>query len=145
MSEFLASKLDRQKTAERDRLAAIVSFEDWMQEIVSFNRESTADLKRLAELMEENTAKRPRLNDLSQNFTPSPASFTPSSFHYPPPFATEHPQSNKFIATGANAVTPASFRQTENTAPRWPVNSLNAPKRNYCPPLTDNKKSLLNK
>ena len=68
MSEFLASKLDRQKATERLRLAEIDSFEDWMQEIVSFDRETTTDLKRLAEIMEENSSKRQRLNDLSGNF-----------------------------------------------------------------------------
>jgi hypothetical protein len=45
MSEFFASKLDRQKATECERLAVIGTFEDWMQEIVSFDHETTADLK----------------------------------------------------------------------------------------------------
>ena len=56
MSKFLASKLDRQKAIKHERLANIESFEDWMQKIVSFNRETTADLKCLAEIMEENNS-----------------------------------------------------------------------------------------
>ena len=51
MSEYLASKLNRQKATERDLLAGIESFKDWMQEIVSFDRETTADLKHLAEII----------------------------------------------------------------------------------------------
>jgi hypothetical protein len=45
MSKFLASKLDRQKPAACEHLATIENFKDWMQEIVSFDCETTADLK----------------------------------------------------------------------------------------------------
>jgi hypothetical protein len=57
MSEFLASKLDRQKAAEWKHLAAVKLFKDWMQEIMSFDQETTADLKQIAEIMEENSSK----------------------------------------------------------------------------------------
>ena len=40
MSEFLASKLDRLRTTERDRLAGIESFEEWMAEIVLIDHEA---------------------------------------------------------------------------------------------------------
>jgi hypothetical protein len=140
MSEFLASKLDRQKATERERLAAIETSDDWMQEIVSFDRETTADLKRIAEMMEESISKRQRLNDLSGNFENVPTA-PPSSFHYPPnPCSMYQPP---FVATGANAVQPAPFRQNENMAPR--SKSSTSTTRTFCPTLTENDKYLLNK
>ena len=142
MSEFLASKLDRQKATERKQLANIDSFEDWMQEIVSFDRETTADLKRLAEIMEENNSKRLRLNDLSGNFINAPVA-PPSSFYYPSfPNSSLQPQP-RFVLTGANAIQPGPFRHNENAPPRS-VNG-NSGTRTFCPALTEDKKYLLNK
>jgi hypothetical protein len=57
MSKFLASKLDCQKPAEHECLAAIETFKDWMQEIVCFDCKTTADLKHITEIMEENNSK----------------------------------------------------------------------------------------
>ena len=51
MSEFLASMLDRIRTAERDRLAGIESFEEWMAEIVLIDHEATSNLKWIAEML----------------------------------------------------------------------------------------------
>lgn len=56
MSDFLASKLDRLRTAEHDRLAGIESFEEWMAEIVLIDHEATSDLKRIAEMLREDTS-----------------------------------------------------------------------------------------
>ena len=56
MSDFLVSKLDRLRTAERDRLAGIESFEEWMAEIVLIDHEAMSDLKRIAEMLREDTS-----------------------------------------------------------------------------------------
>src|ERR1700678_238342 len=75
MSEFLASKIDRLKVSERDRLSEIVSFEEWMAEIVSIDREATSDLKRIAEMLKDDISfKHQRIDDPTPNFyRPSPA------------------------------------------------------------------------
>ena len=142
MSEFLALKLDRQKATERERLANIESFKDWMQEIISFNRETTADLKHLVEIMEENNSKRLRLNDLSRNFNNAPVA-PPSSFYYPSFPNTFHQPQPHFVPTGANAIQPSPFCRNEN-APPHSVNT-NAGTRTFCPALTEDENYLLNK
>ena len=102
MSEFLASKLDRLRTTERERLAAIEGFEEWMSEIVAFDREATSDLKRIAEMLREDVSyKRQWLDDnVIQN--PPPVPFQPSQVPNPsaPPV---------FRGTGANAIRPPPF------------------------------------
>jgi hypothetical protein len=40
-----------------EHLAAIETFKDWMRKIVSFDHETTADLKQIAEIMEKNNSK----------------------------------------------------------------------------------------
>ena len=64
MSVFLASKLDRLRTAECECLAAIVPFEEWMCKIVTIDHEATSDLKRIADMLrEEPEFKRQRLDN----------------------------------------------------------------------------------
>ena len=129
MSEFLASKLDRLRTSERDRLAAIVSFEDWMAEIVLIDHEATSDLKRIAEMLRDDQSfKRQRLDDpviLSAALPPFRNSQAPN---IPTP---------SYRGTGANAVRPSSFSH----APQYPTSSS----RKRCPPLSQEEIALLNK
>lgn len=129
MSEFLASKLDRLRTTERERLAAIEDFEEWMAEIVTIDHEATSDLKRIAEMLREDVGyKRQRLDDGSA-LIPPPVPFQPSQTpNIPPP--------NAYRGTGANAIRPppSSGRFTQPSSGR---------KR--CPPLTQSEIALLNK
>ena len=128
MSEFLASKLDRMRSTECERLAEIESFEEWMAEIVSIDNEATSDLKRIAEMLcEEGSFKRQRLDD----DTPLPLSSAPLR---PSQVPNMTPQ-NMYRGTGANATRPSSF-----TPP-----SLYPSGRKRCPPLTPAEVSLLNK
>lgn len=110
MSEFLASKIDRLRTTERDRLTAIVAFDEWMAEIVSLDREATSDLKRIAEMLKEDTSfKRQRTNEEMPSFyRPTQADIPPLR---PSQIMNTQPQSfghsfapSQFIATGANAI-----------------------------------------
>jgi hypothetical protein len=79
MSEFLASKLDRLRTAERDCLATIVNFEEWMAEIVTIDHEATSDLKCIAEMLREDRSyKRQRLDE-GVHLTTAPIPFQPFS------------------------------------------------------------------
>ena len=128
MSEFLASKLDRLRTAERERLAAIESFEEWMAEIVLIDHEATSDLKRIAEMLKEDTNfKRQRLDNA------------------PPPLRNSQmpnlPVSNPaYRGTGANAIHPAPYASA-------PIMSFqpSTSGRKRCPPLTQIEVALLNK
>ena len=134
MSEFLASKLDRLRTTERERLAAIEGFEEWMSEIVAFDREATSDLKRIAEMLREDVSyKRQRLDDnVIQN--PPPVPFQPSQV----PNTSVPPV---FRGTGANAIRPPPFSATPNARFTQPSSSG----RKRCPPLTQSEIALLNK
>jgi hypothetical protein len=60
MSGYLADKIARLRAADRDRIAAIVIFEDWLAEITLLDEENTADLKRIADFAAEHIAKRQR-------------------------------------------------------------------------------------
>src|SRR6202522_1756321 len=138
MSEFLASKIDRLKASERDRLSEIVSFEEWMAEIVSIDREATSDLKRIAEMLKDDISfKHQRTDDPTPNFyRPSPAEnvrpLRPSQVYnvQPTQFMRNNPSSSHFVGTGANAVQPSSR----------PPNRF----QKRCPPLPPSEISLLN-
>ena len=132
MSEFLASKLDRLRTTERERLAAIEGFEEWMAEIVAFDREATSDLKRIAEMLREDVSyKRQRLDDsVPQN--PPPIPFQPSQI----PNTSAPP--NVYCGTGPNAIHPPPPPNNS----RYPQSTSG---RKRCPPLTQTEIALLNK
>jgi hypothetical protein len=138
MSEFLASKIDRLRTAERTRLSTIVSFEEWMAEIVALDREATSDLKRIAEMLKEDVSlKRQRTNDDAPNFfRPSPAENreplrpSPQNFHMQPQYMGNHIGPAQYIATGANTIQ-AAVQSSSRFQKR-------------CPPLTPSEISLLN-
>jgi hypothetical protein len=118
---------------------AIETFEDWMQEIVSFDRETTADLKQITEIMEENSSKHQRLNNLSANFITAPIA-PASSFQY---LSSNSMYQCPFVATGANAVQPVNFCHNENIPPC--TNNSISTNCIFCPALTENDKLLLNK
>jgi hypothetical protein len=136
MSEFLASKLDRLRTTERDRLAGIVDFEEWMAEIVTIDHEATSDLKCIAEMLQVDVGyKRQRLDDGSAH-TPPIVPFQASQAPNMPPL-------NAYMGTGANAIRPPyPTRPAHITAGRFPQTSLG---RKHCPPLTQTEITLLNK
>lgn len=128
MSEFLASKLDRLRTTERECLAAIVSFEEWMAEIVLIDHEATSDLKQIAEMLRDDSSlnfKRQRLDDpvvLAASLPPLRTSQVPNI------------PTQAYRGTGANAVRPSSFApasQQTSTCKR-------------CLPLTQDEIVLLN-
>jgi hypothetical protein len=131
MSEFLASKLDRLRATERERLAAIEPFEDWMAEIVLIDHEATSDLKRIADMLRDDNSvnfKRQRLDD------PNPVILAASL----PPFRNSQIPNipiQAYRGTGANAVRPAPFAP----APQY------GSARKRCPPLTQEEIALLNK
>src|SRR6202522_4476027 len=116
MSKFLASKIDRLKVSERDRLSEIVSFKEWMAEIVSIDREATSDLKRIAEMLKDNISfNRQRTADPTPNFyRPPPAEnvcpLCPSHAYnvQPTQFMHNTPSASHFVGTGANTVQPSS-------------------------------------
>ena len=98
MSEFLASKLDRLRTTEREHLAGIEGFEEWMAEIVAFDHEATSDLKCIAEMLREDVSfTRQRLDD-SVPSNPPPIPLQPSQV----PNTAAPP--NVYCGTGANAI-----------------------------------------
>jgi hypothetical protein len=131
MSDFLASKLDRLRKAERDRISEIESFEEWMAEVVSFDREATSDLKRIAEMLRNDTSfKRQRLDDSSHHNPSIP--FQPSQVPNIPV--------NSYRGTGANAIHRPPFPSTSSTG-----FSQSNTGRKRCPPLTPIEISLLNK
>jgi hypothetical protein len=122
MSEFLASKLDRLQTTERERLAAIDSFEEWMAEVVAIDHSATTDLKRIAEMLREDVSfKRQRLaDDAPQN--PAPTPLHPSQI---PNVPTPH----MYRGTGANAINQSAF----STAPNNRFSQFSSG-RKRCPP-----------
>ena len=67
MGEYLDSKWQNLKQAERKRIKAIGIFDDWLLEIVTMDSQANDDLKRVADMAAENVAKRQRLN-----YDPSP-------------------------------------------------------------------------
>ena len=122
MSEFLASKLDRLRTAKRERLAGIESFEEWMAEIVLIDHEATSDLKRIAEMLREDTSfKRQRLDDA----TPAPLRNSQIP-NMQLPVSTP-----AYRGTGANAIRPAPFTSAPNS-----LFATTTSNRKRCPPLT---------
>jgi hypothetical protein len=60
MSAYLAEKITRLRAADRERIAAILIFEDWLAEITLLDEENTADLKHIADFAAEHIAKRQR-------------------------------------------------------------------------------------
>src|ERR1700678_1487142 len=120
------------------RLSAIDSFEEWMAEIVSIDREATSDLKRIAEMLKDTVSfKRQRTDDPTPNFyRPSPAEnvhpLRPSQIYNMQPTQSMHnnPSASHFLGTGANTVQPSSC----------PPNHF----QKRCLPLTPAKISLLN-
>lgn len=131
LSEFLASKLDRLRTTERERLSEIVSFEEWMAEIVSIDHEATSDLKRIAEMLRDDASfKRQRLDD------PIPQTAAPIPFRNSQVPNVPVPA---YRGTGANAIRPSST--TANTV----FNSVPTSGRKRCPPLSQSEIALLNK
>ena len=50
---FFAPKLDRLKTAEQDRLADIIPFEEWMHEIITIDNDATSNLKCITDMLRE--------------------------------------------------------------------------------------------
>jgi hypothetical protein len=133
MSEFLASKLDRLRKTERERLAGIEDFEEWMAEIVTIDHEATSDLKRIAEMLREDVSyKRQRLDDEVPP-TPTPVPFQPSR-------VPNMSDTNAYRGTGANAIRPPTFNAASNSRFSQPTSG-----RKHCPPLTPSEIALLNK
>ena len=84
MSSYLADKITRLRSTDKERLLAITVFEDWLAEVTMLDDEITADLKRITDFAAEHIAKRQRIDPL-----PNPVTNT----QLPP-------------LTGANSVTP---------------------------------------
>ena len=61
MSGYLADKIARLRPTDKDRIASIEVFEDWLSEISLLDDEITADLKRIADFATEHIAKRQRI------------------------------------------------------------------------------------
>ena len=96
MSGYLADKIARLRSADKDRIKAIVIFKDWLAEISQLDEEITADLKRIADFATEHIAKKQRTENSNRpsqygNFSNPQSNM---SANYPPP------------ASGANAITP---------------------------------------
>ena len=93
MSGYLADKIARLRPTDKDRIASIEVFEDWLSEISLLDDEITADLKRIADFATEHIAKRQRLNTSQYNF------YNEQQTHH---------DATKFQSpvTGANAITP---------------------------------------
>jgi hypothetical protein len=133
MSEFLASKLDRLRTTERERLAEIETFEEWMAEIVAIDHKATSDSKHIAKMLRDDASfKRQRLDDAPPNSS--------ASIPFRVPLAPIVPTSNDYRGTGSNAIRTPSFSSA--SAQRYSQSTSN---RKCCPPLSPTEISLLNK
>jgi hypothetical protein len=106
MSGYLADKIARLRPTDKERIATIAVFEDWLSEISLLDDEITADLKRIADFATEHIAKKQRTENAQQ---------PPSYNHYqPPPRDTP-----AFVPplSGANAIAPNTSIYQQNYTP----------------------------
>ena len=104
MSTYLADKLARLRPADKERIAAITIFEDWLSEVTLLDDEITADLKHIADFATEHIAKKQRSENAQKPpvSTPYPQQPNRNVSSYPPPLS------------GANAVTPNLIRTNQD-------------------------------
>jgi hypothetical protein len=133
MSGYLADKLTRMRPTDKDRIAAINIFEDWLAEITLLDEEITADLKRIADFATEHIAKRQRTeNNRNNMFNSTPI--------YPPPLSgsnavTPTNRPNTYVPRGSSR---GSFRASN-------MNTHRTGRRLRCPKLTPDEYDLLEK
>ena len=136
MSVYLAEKIARLRSTDKERITAIEVFEDWLHEITMLDDEITADLKRIADFTHEHFAKRQRLDN---SYKPQPPpSFTPA---FTPAFNPP--------TTGTNTITP-NYNHNPSSSFRGgfrpPFNQRNPTgKRTRCPKLLPSEYELLEK
>jgi hypothetical protein len=58
MLSYLADKIARLRTTDKNRIATITIFEDWLAKITLLDEENTADLKHIADFAAEHIAKK---------------------------------------------------------------------------------------
>ena len=146
MSSYLADKLARLRPADKERIAAIAIFEDWLSEVTLLDDEITADLKRIADFATEHIAKKHRTDNAQK-----PA----ASYNSYPQQATRNPPSFQPPLSGANAVTPNTHPYHNHSAPYPPPNNSRggyrgpnnqravSGKRTRCPKLLPSEYELL--
>jgi Reverse transcriptase (RNA-dependent DNA polymerase)/Aspartyl protease len=115
--------------ADKDRIAAIEIFEDWLQEISLLDEEITADLKHIADFASEHIAKRQRLDNKphAPSYNPFPQSQRDSPAFVPP-------------LSGANAINSMASRGGFR-----PPNNARSGRRTRCPKLLPSEYELLDK
>ena len=148
MSSYLADKLARLRPADKERIAAITIFEDWLSEVTLLDDEITADLKRIADFATEHIAKKHRTENAqkpSVAFNPYPQQTNRNTSSYQPPLS------------GANAITPNPHSYHNQSAPYPPSNNARggyrgpnnqravSGKRTRCPKLLPSEYELLEK
>ena len=149
MGEYLDSKWQNLKQAERERIKAIGIFDDWLLEIVTMDSQANDDLKRVADMAAESVAKRQRLN-----YDPSPYPVSSASQNVPPP-TPHYPMQNKQykpFVSGTNAVAPLSHQNRianiEQSHIPYHIRNGNHTTGGFrptrCPKLTDIELRLLN-
>jgi hypothetical protein len=136
MSGYLADKIARLRPAEKQRIASIIVFEEWLAEISTLDDEITADLKRIADFATEHIAKRQRTENPSKGYQQN--------------MYQSHNSSRDPPLSGANATTPAYSNTNFSTNFRggYRGSSNSRPftgKRTRCPKLLPEEYDLLEK
>jgi hypothetical protein len=105
MSAYLADKLTRLKPTDKERIAALTVFEDWLAEISLLDEEITAELKRIADFATEHIAKKQRLEKPQPPTQPN-MYYQQQHNHDTPAFQTP--------LSGANAIAPSTNHHLSN-------------------------------
>jgi hypothetical protein len=114
MSGYLADKIARLRPTDKERISAIVIFEDWLSEISLLDEEITADLKRIADFATEHIVKKQR----TENAQKPPVYNT-----YPQPSQRDAPAFQPPVS-GANAITPGNHSYHQTSTPYPPSNAF---------------------
>jgi hypothetical protein len=101
MSTYLANKMARLHSGDKEKITAITVFEDWLAEVSLLDEEYTDDLKRIADFATEHIAKKQRLDNSSKPSHYSMYQQQPAR-DYPPP------------VSGANAITSKTYAPSQN-------------------------------
>ena len=145
MSTYLADKLAHLRPADKERIAAITIFEDWLSEVTLLDDEITADLKRIADFATEHIAKKQCSENVQKPPVSNPYPQQPNRnvSSYPPPLS------------GANTVTPNHHPYQNQSGPYLPPNNSRggyrgpnnqrtvSGKRTRCPKLLPSEYELL--
>ena len=147
MSTYLADKITRLRPTDKERINAIVVFEDWLHEVTLLDEEMTADLKRIADFTREHyqIAKKQRTDNASvptqYNTYPQQQQRGNPPPNFPPPLSGANAITQNYNHFPPQQPNPTSnfrggFRSSFNQRPI-------AGKRTRCPKLLPSEYELL--